>query len=167
EKRLSAITETAPDAIVCIKPGDIAYLWNRKAEEMFGYTAEEVVGKEAHPRMVPENKIKEARAGLETFFKTGEGPLVGKTVELTAHRRDNSEFPVELSVSAMRIKDEWHSTAIIRDITERKKAEEELAKHVDELERYMKATVQREFRVKELRDENERLKAKLKEMGKG
>ncbi|MBI3391921.1 MAG: PAS domain S-box protein [Nitrospirae bacterium] len=81
-----------------------------------------------------------------------EGPVVGKTLEIEALRRDGTEFPIELSVSAVLIGDRWHAVGIIRDITQRKRAEEELRAHVDELERFRRATVDREFRIKELRD---------------
>ena len=142
-------------------PG-VLTLWNKSAERVFGYAAGEVIGKDLHDIIVPERYRETSREGLKSFFETGTGPVVGKTIEVFGLRKDGSEFSVELSISAMRIMDEWQAAAIIRDITERKKAEVVLAKHVDELERYMKATVQREFRIKELRNRVEELEKRLK-----
>ena len=83
-------------------------------------------------------------------------------MELNAVRKDGMEFLVELSVSAMNIKGEWHATGIIRDITARKESEKRLAEQMDFLERFHKAAVQREFRIKELRDKVKGLEEELK-----
>ena len=126
EERLRTLTETAGDAIICMSAPDTIYMWNKKAEEMFGYTAEEAIGRELHKLIVPDVYREKAHKGMKGFLKTGSGAVLGKTVEVKAMRRDGTEFPVELSVSAMNIKGEWHATGIIRDISERKKAEEAL-----------------------------------------
>lgn len=156
-EQLRTITETAADAIICMKPPGVIYLWNKKAEEMFGYPVEEAVGKDIHSLIVPEGMRERAATGLKTFLETGTGPVVGNTVELAGLRKDGTEFSVELSLSAIRVGDAWHATGIIRDITERKQAEENLKRHVEELERFKKATIQRELRMKELRDRVEEL----------
>ncbi|MBI5560058.1 MAG: PAS domain S-box protein [Deltaproteobacteria bacterium] len=158
EERLRTVMESANDAIISLGAPDDIYLWNKKAEEMFGYRAEEAIGKPFHELIVPERYREKARAGLKAFFQSGTGPIVGRHVELSALRRDSTEFPVEISLSAMRIKGQWHATGIIRDITERREAEEALKKQVEELERFKKATIQRELRMKELRTKLERLK---------
>ena len=126
EERLRTLTETAGDAIICMSAPDTIYMWNKKAEEMFGYTTEEAIGRELHKLIVPDVYREKAHKGMEGFLKTGSGAVLGKTVEVKAMRRDGTEFPVELSVSAMNIKGEWHAAGIIRDISERKKAEEAL-----------------------------------------
>lgn len=120
------VVETAGDAIISMKPPGEIYLWNKKAEEMFGYLAEEVIGKDLHSLIVPERYREKAGEGYRAFFQTGTGPIVGKTIEIEAIRKDGTEFPVELTVSAMNIRGEWHATGIVRDIIERKKAEEAL-----------------------------------------
>lgn len=135
EERARSITDTAGDAIICLEKPDIINLWNKKAEAMFGYTAEEAMGKMLHELIVPARYRKESYEGLDLFFKTGSGPVVGKTVELSAFRRDGTEFPIELSVAAMKIRGKWQSSGIVREITERKKAQEEIARQRDELQR--------------------------------
>ena len=107
------------------RPGIIT-LWNKSAERIFGYPADEVMGKYLHDIIVPERYREKSLEGLKSFFDTGKGPTVGKTIEVFTLHKDGSEFSIELSISAMRIKDEWQAAAIIRDITERKRAAEEL-----------------------------------------
>src|SRR3990167_335404 len=123
-KKFSAITESANDAIIVLSSPDVIHFWNKKAEEMFGYKIDEVVGKSVHDLVVPQKFREKAKGGLENFFKTGQGPVIGKVVEVFGMHKDGREFPIELSVSAVRIGDEWQAIGIIRDITERKKAEE-------------------------------------------
>jgi PAS domain S-box-containing protein len=152
EERFRTTIESAKDAIICLKAPGTIYLWNKKAEEMFGYPAAEAMGRDMHALIVPERYHEKAYEGLDPFFQTGTGAVVGKTIELYALRRDGTEFPIELSISPMQIRGEWQATGIIRDITERKQSEQKLKQQVEELERFKKATIQREIRMKELRD---------------
>ena len=156
EIKFHTICASAHDAIITIdNEGRVSY-WNEAAEKMFGRTSEEVTGKEIHELIMPERFRKRHQEGFKAFQDTGVGPVVGKAVELAALRKDGNEFPIELSVSAMQIRGEWQATGIIRDITERKQAEEKLKQQVEELERFKKATIQREIRIKELRDKLEK-----------
>ncbi len=123
EPRYQAIMATANDAIICSKPTGVVYLWNRKAEEMFGFPAAEAIGHNLYDLISPQQYRERALLALQQFAYSGTGPIVGRTVQLTARRKDGSEFPVELSVSAMQIGGEWHTTGIVRDITERKQNE--------------------------------------------
>lgn len=160
--RIHSIVETTKDAMICIAERGNIYLWNKSTEEMFGYSANDAIDKDIHSLIIPERFREKAYTGFNEFSKTGTGPLVGKTIECTAVRKDGAEFPVELSISAMNIKGKWHAVGIMRDITERKKAEEKLKKHLDELERFQRIAVNREFRMKELRDRVEELEGELK-----
>lgn len=160
EERFRSVAESAGDAIICLKPPDTIYLWNKKAEELFGYLASEAIGKPLHKLIVPERYSHDAEKGLKNFLRTGTGPMIGKQIEISALRKDGAEFPVELSVSSMKVGGEWHATGIIRDISERKKSEEKLKEYITELERFKKATIQREFRIKELKEKLERLEKK-------
>jgi PAS domain S-box-containing protein len=134
EDRFSVIAATATDAIVMMdNKGKISY-WNPAAERTFGYPAEEAIGKSLHLLIAPPKYHKSFIAGFNTFVKTGQGRSVGNIVEFEATRKDGGIFPVEVSLSAMQIRGHWHAVGIIRDITERKIAEEELKKHHDNLE---------------------------------
>lgn len=125
EKLFRTIAETAADAIICIEEPDKIYFWNRKAEEMLGYSSSEVMGKALHDFVVPERYYRRAIRGVKKFFQTGTGPNIGRTVEFEALRKDKTEFPIELSISSMYIDGKWKAVGIIRDITERKRMEEE------------------------------------------
>lgn len=153
------IMETANDAIICMKPDGVVHLWNHKAEELFGYTAGEAIGQNLHQLIVPERYREKTLAGLRQFAKTGAGPVVGKTLELTALRKGGAEFPIELSISPMNIRGEWHATGIIRDTTGRKQTEARLNEQLEELRRWNEATLGREMRIMEVKHEvNELLK---------
>ncbi|MEK6531990.1 MAG: PAS domain S-box protein [Deltaproteobacteria bacterium] len=152
EKRLTAVVESAPDAIIGLRPPGVIYMWNPKAAEMFGFSASEAMGKDMHELIVPEEYRQKARDGLKNFFLTGQGNVVGKTIELNALRADGAVFPVELSVSVIKVEDEWHSLGIIRDITARRRFEEELKKTIDETDRMNRLMVGRELKMEELRN---------------
>ncbi|MBI5048923.1 MAG: PAS domain S-box protein [Deltaproteobacteria bacterium] len=162
ETRFRGIVETAKDAIICIKSPDTIYMWNKKAEEIFGYPLDETMGRSLHDLIVPKAYIEKHKEGLKKFFATGTGHVVGSTIEITGLKRDGTEFPIELSISAMNIRGEWHATSIIRDITARKEAEKKIKEQLDYLVRFEKATVQREFRIKELKDRVKELEEELK-----
>ena len=128
EEKFRRITSSAKDAILMMDDeGNISY-WNEAAKEIFGYSASEALGKELHLFLAPPKYHDVYKEGFRTFRMTGHGPAVGKTLELTALRRDGTEFPMELSLSTVKIEDRWHAIGIIRDITERKRTEEELKK---------------------------------------
>lgn len=164
EMQYQILTDTAADAIIYLKSPDTIYLWNKKAEEMFGYSADEAMRKPLHRLIVPEIYRENAYAGLKEFYQNGRGAVVGKTLELTALRKDGAEFPIELSVSAMNIRGEWHATGIIRDISERKRLENELMNKLDEIERFNKLMVGREIKMGEMKQEMQVLKERLREL---
>ncbi|MEW5820763.1 MAG: PAS domain S-box protein, partial [Cyanobacteriota bacterium] len=133
-KTLETITETAVDAIILINSeGNIVY-WSNAAEKIFGYSREEIIGKSLHKTLAPERFIDAYKKGMQHFKHTGEGGAVGKIVELTGIRKDSTEFPFELSLQAIKLKNEWHAVGIVRDITDRKELENQLAKERDNLE---------------------------------
>lgn len=127
EEKFRKITASALDAIIMMDDNGCISYWNEAAEEIFGYSSQEALGKEMHTFIAPRKYFGVYEEGVQAFKKTGTGPVVGKTLELTAMRGDGTEFPIELSVSAVKIKDRWHSIGVLRDITDRKKAEEEIA----------------------------------------
>ena len=126
EELFRTITISANDAIIKLDhEGRISY-WNRAAEEIFQYTMEEVLGRNLHTMLAPSRFHAQHIEAFNTFRETGSGAAIGKTLELAALRKNGEEFPVELSLSAVQIKGNWEAIGILRDITERKKAEEEL-----------------------------------------
>lgn len=125
EAKISTITATAQDAIILIdNDGNISF-WNPAAERIFGYCAAEVMGEALHALLAPQRYSEAYLKGFARFRETGEGMAIGRTLELTAVRKGGEEFPVELSLSAMQISNQWHAVGIMRDITVRKRAESE------------------------------------------
>ncbi len=125
EERFRNLATTANDAIVSANSrGEITY-FNPGAERAFGYAAAEVVGKPIGVLM-PERFRAAHRAGLERYLATGEARVVGKTVELAGRRKDGTEFPLDLSLASWTQDQEVGFTAIIRDVTERQRAEQAL-----------------------------------------
>jgi PAS domain S-box-containing protein/putative nucleotidyltransferase with HDIG domain len=124
EEHLRVATESARDAIIIIKgeSGTIT-AWNPAAEAIFGYSRSEALGQNLHDLLTPQRFREKSQQGLTRFAKSGEGNAVGHTLELTALRKDGTEFPIELSLSAMQICGKWFATGIARDITQRKQAE--------------------------------------------
>jgi diguanylate cyclase (GGDEF)-like protein/PAS domain S-box-containing protein len=123
EEVLRKITSSAQDAIVMIDQEDRVTFWNAAAERLFGYRKEEIVGQPLHPLIMPAAMQVQQNSGFQYFIASGEGPLIDKTTEVTALRRDGSAIPVELSLSAVLIKDRWCGIGIARDISERKRSE--------------------------------------------
>ncbi len=161
EERLMAVMEYATDAIIAIEPDDKIYLWNKQAERLFGYTFEEAVGKSVHDLLCPERYKPPAHEGLKVFFETGMGKVIGKTLELEALRRDGTEFPIEISITAVNMNGVWNALGIIRDITDRKAQETEKNCTLDDLERMNRLMVGRELKMEELRKEVRSLRERV------
>jgi PAS domain S-box-containing protein len=117
-----ALAEAAPDAIVCGDAyGRITY-WNRAAEESFGYTAEEALGKPL-TLIIPERYRRRHEEGMERYLATGSTTIMGRAVEVAGLRKDGTEFPVELSIGTWTSQGEAYFTGILRDIAERRQDE--------------------------------------------
>jgi PAS domain S-box-containing protein len=140
EGRKSAILESAPDCIVTMNHEGKVLEFNPAAERTFGYARAEVLGKEMAGLIIPPSLRDQHSLGLARYLATGNGPVLGKRIEMTAMRADGSEFPVELSILRVGVQEPPVFTGFIRDITERKRIGEELIKqslalqeHVHEL----------------------------------
>src|SRR5918994_916571 len=125
EARYRTVLDTAFDAIVTITPEGIVRWFNRGAERIFGYRAEEVIGQPV-TLLMPERYRDLCVAGLHRYLQTGEARVVGGTTELVGLRKDGSEFPIDMSLGETHENGERLFTGVIRDITERKTFEEVL-----------------------------------------
>ena len=126
EDILRSVCASSLDALVMIDGQGRALLWNPAAERMFGYTAAEMLGQPIHDLLTPAALRQRFQESFPTFQKTGRGAAIGTIRELTARRKDGSEFPIELSLAAVQKGEEWHAVGVIRDMTGRKWAEEAL-----------------------------------------
>ena len=127
EQTLHSVTAAARDAIIMVDGADRIAFWNPAAEKIFGYAAAEVLGRELHPLLAPPRFQAASAQGFAGFRSSGTGAAMGKTLELAALRKDGTEFPMEISLAAIRREDSWWGVAIVRDITERKALDAQLA----------------------------------------
>ncbi len=126
EAKFNAITEAAQDAIILIDDmGDTLY-FNKAAESLFGYIEEEMIGKNLHEFIMPEKYAEQYSGAIAKFKDTGQGNAIGKIIELSARNKNGDEFPVELSISSVKVDGRWCGVGVVRDIRARKKAEIEL-----------------------------------------
>lgn len=135
EERFRTLVEAAHDATILMdSEGKIAF-WNRAAESIFEYSPQQALGQELHRLIVRPQDRASFEKGFETFRTSGQGPIVGRTIELVAVRSDGTNFPIELSVAAIKRQGAWHAMGVVRDITRRRRAEEDLRQAKEYLER--------------------------------
>jgi len=125
EQKFRSVTESAIDAIISADNVGNIISWNKAATNILGYTEEEAVGQRLE-LVIPERFHDAHRNGMARFTETGDAHVIGTTVELAARTKGGEELPIELSLSTWTVRDERYYTGIIRDIGERKEAEETL-----------------------------------------
>jgi len=116
--------DSALDCIITMDASGRVQEFNPASERVFGFSRSEAVGKELAELIIPPRLRERHRQGLARYLKTGEGPLIGKLIEIEALRRDGSEIMVTLAINATQVNGSPIFTAYLRDITERKRAEE-------------------------------------------
>jgi PAS domain S-box-containing protein len=126
EIRLRQIIETTKDALIVMDAEGRITEWNPQAEKIFGWPRNEALGRLVADTVVPPRLRDGHRKGLARFLETGEAAVSNRTVELPALHRDGHQFTVEVSVSPFEIGNQRLFSAFIRDITERKRIEEEI-----------------------------------------
>ena len=129
QEKFRAMTIFAKYAIVLMDKAGFIYYWNPAAEKIFGKTQEQTIGKEIFELLIPERfRYNFQRKFSNEFKKRGQGATLGESIETVSLRNDGTEFPIELSLSAFKVKDKWHMACIIQDITNRKNMQERLLK---------------------------------------
>ena len=124
EARVRAVLDSALSAVVVMSARGRISEWNARAEVLFGRSRAEVLGGDLATLIIPERFRAAHRDGLARFAASGEAPVLGKALELTALRRDGSEFPVELSINALVTGGETTFCGFVTDISERKRMAE-------------------------------------------
>ncbi|WP_051261897.1 PAS domain S-box protein [Desulfovibrio inopinatus] len=124
--RFEAMSEASHDAQVLINAsGNILY-WNSAAEALFGYSAEEALGKDVHNMVALPEQRSQARKGLRHFSESGRGEAIGNVLEFEALRKDGSRVQIERAVASFHFEGKWYAVGNVRDITERKAIEQQL-----------------------------------------
>jgi two-component system sensor kinase FixL len=147
EQRMRAVFETAVDAIITIDDRGVLERLNPAAQRMFGYSEDEVRGKNVS--MLMPSPDRERHDGyLAHYLHTGEKRIIGIGREVQGQRRDGSVFPMELAVGEMRVSGRRMFTGLVRDITERKRMENrlrELAVHLEKIKEQERTRIAQEI----------------------
>ncbi len=122
EYRLRAVVDTALDAVIGMDAQGKITDWNLRAQAVFGWSSDEVLGLALDETIIPQQHRESHRRGLARFLTSGVEHVLNRRTEISALRRSGEEFAVELAITPMRTGDSWHFTAFIADITERKQA---------------------------------------------
>ena len=134
ERQMQTILNAAPDAVIIINDNGKIIKWNLKAELMFGWTETEVMNQPLTETIIPHRYRDAHTKGLRHFLQTGEGVVLNNTIEITALKKDSTEFDVALSISSAIVNGKYLFTGFVRDITEKKRAEEKIRRLNAELE---------------------------------
>jgi PAS domain S-box-containing protein len=128
EAKLQNIFNNALDAVITIDNNGIVTDWNQQAEAVFGWSPKEARGQLLSSLIIPARYREAHQRGLKRYFETGEGPVLNKRIELTGLHRNGHEFDVELAITPVKAEDSLFFSAFLRDITERKRSEEQIRK---------------------------------------
>lgn len=132
EERMRSVVNHVVDGIISIDERGTVTTFNPAAERIFGYAAVDVIGRNVNVLM-PEPCRSEHDGYLASYLRTGQAKIIGIGREVAGRRRDGSTFPMELAVSEFHAGGRRYFTGIVRDITERKRLEEELRQRVSDL----------------------------------
>jgi PAS domain S-box-containing protein len=122
----SGILESSISAIVAIDQNDRVLEFNPSAEKMFGYRRDEIIGEKMADMIMPERFREAHRMGMRRFLESGEGPVLRQRIEISAIDREHREFPIEVAITPIKTSDGNVFTAVIDDISQRKKDNEKL-----------------------------------------
>ena len=123
------ILDNALDCIITMGQDGRVLEFNPAAEQVFGFSRAEAIGQELAELIIPSRMREQHRRGLAHYLKTGEGPVIGKRIEIAGVRKDGSEILVELAITALKSDQEPVFTAYLRDITKRK-GNEDASRHL-------------------------------------
>jgi PAS domain S-box-containing protein len=139
--RQRMVLDASLDAIISMGSDGLITGWNRQAEAMFGYDADEAIGRSLNDTIVPPDFRQKHAAGLERYLDTGESTILNKRIEVPAARRDGEIFPAEVSIVPMHSSDGIiEFGGFIRDVSEQKAAQEALSASTRRLERIAQNT---------------------------
>ncbi len=122
EDILATIINTAPDGVVQMNSAGIITRWNAQAEKIFGWPRVEAIGRMLYETIIPPSHREAHTRGIKHFLATGEGPVLNKRIEIIGLHRDGYEFPIELSITPLKVAGKYEFNAFIRDITKEKEA---------------------------------------------
>lgn len=126
EKKLRSIIDSAIDGVITINSRGIVIDWNKSAEAIFGYSADEAMGKPLTDTIIPKEYQGAHDTGMSHYNKKGEGPVLNQKIEISAMRKNGEQFPIELAIIPVKSKGVTTFTAFVSDITVKKNVQEEM-----------------------------------------
>ena len=134
EERMRSVLNSAMSAVIVMDVDGKILDWNSRAEKMFGWSREEAITRDLAETIIPHNLRDAHKFGLKHYLATGEAKVFNKLIEIVGLHREGREFPVELSISRVKTNDIVTFCGFVTDITERKRAEEEIKRFNHQLE---------------------------------
>jgi PAS domain S-box-containing protein len=131
EQHFRKIVSTTHEAFISMDESGCITAWNPEAETTFGWSEEEALGRDLAETIIPTRYQGMHTRGRERFLETGHSALLNRRVEIEALHRDGHEFPVEMTITAIRTEDAYLFNAFLHDISERKEAEQALRRLAD------------------------------------
>ncbi|TNF30264.1 MAG: PAS domain S-box protein [Deltaproteobacteria bacterium] len=135
QEELELLTRTVHEALIMIDAAGLIRFWNASAARIFGYTAEEVLGRSLHDLVVTAPQRDRAHAGMMRYALTGGGPVLGSVRRFEGQRKDGTVFPAEIVISAARHAEGYWAVGAVRDVT----AQEAAAAAIHESEQRFRA----------------------------
>ncbi len=126
EETLRTVSASTHDAIIMIDNDGRISFWNDAARTIFGHTRDEAIGQDLHALLAAPQYRHDHKQAFAEFRNTGKGAVIGTLRELEAVKKDGTVFPVELSLSAVKLDGKWNAVGVVRDITERKAVDRQL-----------------------------------------
>ena len=136
EAQLRAITAAARNPIIMINSHGLVTYSNPACQRVLGYNPQQLLGRNIHQFLADKTKLHDIEQQLRDFQKTGRADVIGRTVELLARHQSGRLLNIELSLSSVSVKGEWHAIGIIQDITQSKKREQEAIMNGDRLKHW-------------------------------
>ena len=137
EEQIQTIFRGAPDAVIVIDERGTIIKWNPKAETIFGWQSAEVVGRSLQETIIPPRYREVYQAGLRQFIEKGDGPALGKTIEIQAINKNEVELDVAISISPTLVDGKYVFIGFVRDITDHKHAETIIEKQKQEMQDFI------------------------------
>lgn len=148
EEKNRLILNAALDCIISIDTNSIITYWNKQSAVVFGWSSEEAVGRPLADMIIPANLREAHKKGMARYLTTGQETVLNRMIEITAINNEGKEFPIELTITPVKQNDILSFTAFIRDITNRKKAEQELKRSEETNRAIVNAFPDKIFRIK-------------------
>lgn len=128
DTQLKKLFEKSLDALITMDADGNVFEWSPRATEIFGYTAEEIIGKKMSDAIIPAELREFHEKGMKHYLKTGEGPVLNNRIEVLGLRKTGEEFPIELTIFPLKYREAHYFTAFVRDITQIKASKENMEK---------------------------------------